>query len=67
MDEMLGLLTVALEVMGIDEQSLNFQLNSDENRSDNGIFLTREYLRRIKDNHASKRDARDSSIEGSLL
>ena len=42
MDEILGLLTVALEVMGIDEQSLNFQLNSDETRSDNGVFLTRE-------------------------
>ena len=44
-----------------------FQLNSDENRFDNGIFLTREYLRRIKDIYASKRDARDSSIEGPLL
>ena len=41
MDKMLGLLTVALEVMGIDEQGLNFQLNTDETHSDNGLLLTR--------------------------
>ena len=66
-DEFLALIGVAFEVMGIDEQQLALQLNSDEVMPNRGVFLTREYLRRVKDLTSGKGDARDASIDGPLL
>ena len=67
MDEMLALLSLALEVMGIDETQLNLQLSSDELQPNSGVYLTREYLRRVKDIHTGKGEARDASITGPLV
>ena len=67
MDETLALLSVAMEAMGIREEDLALQLNTDEVDPNRGIFLTREYLRRVKDIHSGKGNARDADIEGPLL
>ena len=67
MDEMLAVLSVALEAMGINEQSLALQLNTDEIDPNRGVFLTREYIRRILAIHSGKGNARDADIEGPLL
>ena len=67
MDETLALLSVAMEAMGITEESLALQMNADQIQPDRGVFLTREFLRRIKDIHSGKGSARDASIEGPLL
>ncbi len=67
MTEMLAVLSLALEAMGIDEKSLALQLNTDSVDPNRGIFLTREYLRRVKDIYAGKGNARDADIEGPLL
>ena len=66
-DEFLALIGVAFEVMGIDEKQLALQLNSDEVMPNRGVFLTREYLRRVKDLTSGKGDARDKTIDGPLL
>ena len=67
MEEMLAVLSVALEAMGINEQSLAIQLNTDEIDPNRGVFLTREYIRRILAIHSGKGNARDADIEGPLL
>ena len=67
MDEMLAVLSVALEAMGINEQSLALQMNTDEIDPNRGVFLTREYIRRILAIHSGKGNARDADIEGPLL
>ena len=67
MTEMLAVLSLALEAMGIDEKSLALQLNTDSVDPNRGIFLTREYLRRVKDIYAAKGNARDADIDGPLL
>ena len=59
MEEMLAVLSLALEVMGINEKALALQLNTDEVDPNLGVFLTREYLRRVKDIYAAKGNARD--------
>ena len=66
-DEFLALIGVAFEVMGITEEQLAIQLNTDELEPNRGVFLTREYLRRVKDLTSGKGDARDASIDGPLL
>lgn len=66
MDEILSILSVALEALGVKEEDLALQMNADESTG-KGVYLTREFLRRLKAIHSSKRDARDSSIEGPLL
>lgn len=66
MDEILSILSVALEALGVKEEDLALQMNADESTG-KGIYLTREFLRRLKAIHSSKRDARDSRIEGPLL
>ena len=53
--------------MGINEQSLALQLNTDEIDPNRGVFLTREYIRRILAIHSGKGNARDADIEGPLL
>ncbi|QNI55178.1 hypothetical protein SynBIOSE41_02687 [Synechococcus sp. BIOS-E4-1] len=67
MEDLLSIQSVALEVMGISEQQLALQLNTDEVDPNRGVFLTREYLRRVKDIHRGKGNARDADIEGPLL
>ncbi|KZR92118.1 hypothetical protein MITS9509_01576 [Synechococcus sp. MIT S9509] len=67
MEDMLAILSLALEVMSINEKALALQLNTDEFAPNRGVFLTREYLRRVKDIHSGKGNARDADIEGPLL
>ena len=67
MEDMLAILSLALEVMGINEKALALQLNTDEVDPNRGVFLTREYPRRVKDIHSGKGNARDADIEGPLL
>ena len=64
---MLSIFSVALDVIGISEQQLALQLNTDEVDPNQGDFLTREYLRRVKDIHSGKGNARDADIQGPLL
>ena len=66
-DEFLALIGVAFEAMGITEEQLAIQLNTDELEPNRGVFLTREYLRRVKDLTSGKGEARDASIDGPLL
>ena len=54
MEDMLAILSLALEVMGIDEKALALQLNTDEVDPSRGVFLTRECLRRVKDIHSGQ-------------
>ena len=61
MDEMLAVLSLALEAMGITEEALVLQLNADQVQPDRGVFLTREYLRWVKDIYAAKDNARNKS------
>ena len=56
---MLAILSLALEVMGINEKALALQLNTDEVDPNRGVFLTREYLRRVKDIYTAKGNARN--------
>ena len=48
-------------------EQLAIQLNTDELEPNRGVFLTREYLRRVKDLTSGKGEARDASIDGPLL
>lgn len=59
MEDMLAILSLALEVMGIDEKALALQLNTDEVDPNRGVFLTRESLRRVKDIYTAKGNARN--------
>ena len=61
MDEMLAVLSLALEAMDITEEALVLQLNADQVQPDRGVFLTREYLRWVKDIYAAKDNARNRS------
>ena len=61
MDEMLAVLSLALEAMDITEEALVLQLNADQVQPDRGVFLTREYLRWVKDIYAAKDNARNKS------
>ncbi|KZR88110.1 hypothetical protein MITS9509_01563 [Synechococcus sp. MIT S9509] len=59
MEDLLSILSLALEVMGINEKALALQLNTDEFAPNRGVFLIREYLRRVKDIYTAKGNARN--------
>ena len=59
MEDMLAILSLAPEVMGINEKALALQLNTDEVDPNRGVFLTREYLRRVEDIYTAKGNARN--------
>jgi len=59
MEDMLAILSLALQVMGINDKALALQLNTDEVDPNRGVFLTREYLRGVKCIYVAKGNAKD--------
>ena len=61
MDDLLAVLSFTLQALGIDEQSLALQINTDRIDPRRGIFLTRDFVSKLAEIHARMGANREAS------